>query len=542
MTKTVVTQDINDVAPRQEGAPLSVQERVSPTASEDRFVSVWKEVFRRNDINVNDNFFSIGGDPMIAVEIASRLSQHGISVKISDILIYRTIEKIASHQEVETVKVPVKNKKKPSETRIAPMEKWFFEQHFENPHHYNQSFAFALKRPVDKAMLEEAFRKLLLYHDGLRVGYDESKGTTAVQPEHTMTNFALDEFVFEDHLSLVLEENIDQAATLSKWKGQFDLAKNILMKAAIVKVRHGGSYLLVTAHQLLMDNTSWQIFIKDLYSVYHSLEVGKRPRLLKGTASATTLHDEGSACVESAPDYWEVVHNTPFSIPLDFDTPDWRSGNACRVIGYLEAGPTKFLLGDAHQRYHTTVLVVLNVSLALTLSEWTGADTVVIEQEDSGRHICGMDFSRTIGWLSTLYPLRLALHGESLGQLIESLKAQVDSVPHCDLSYGLQHFQSHTDNESFERSEVRLKYLGALSSDFNNELFDFQPGGELGDVDKENHMTTKLEFLTMVIDGQLLVEIVYNAKAHECKTIERLRKGFFRNLNRVLHHLQTGRS
>ena len=75
----------------------------------------------------------------------------------------------------------------------TPIQRWFFGQQFENPHYYNQSVLFETRRPLDVAILGQAFSRLLEHHDTLRVNYDPETHSFFYNYEHIGNEYAIRE-------------------------------------------------------------------------------------------------------------------------------------------------------------------------------------------------------------------------------------------------------------------------------------------------------------------------------------------------------------
>src|SRR5690606_27244642 len=86
----------------------------------------------------------------------------------------------------------------------------------------------------------------------------------------------------------------------------------------------------------------------------------------------------------------------------------------------LSQEQTKQLLQESNRAYNTQVNDILLTALGLTLSEVTGIHTNYIVLEGHGREeIDGrIDITRTVGWFTTMYPVRLEV-SEELGNSIK---------------------------------------------------------------------------------------------------------------------------
>ena len=106
--------------------------------------TIWSEIF---PIGVDDDFFYVGGDSILAIQLIYRAKEEGFRLSLKDIFTYRTIRKIAT---------AIKRTKKagPSLSYVpfigsfplSPLQKNLFEN-WTDPHSFNQfvriSFSFS---------------------------------------------------------------------------------------------------------------------------------------------------------------------------------------------------------------------------------------------------------------------------------------------------------------------------------------------------------------------------------------------------------------
>jgi non-ribosomal peptide synthase protein (TIGR01720 family) len=110
------------------------------------------------------------------------------------------------------------------------------------------------------------------------------------------------------------------------------------------------------------------------------------------------------------------------------------------AVAQLAADHTTTLLHDAGQAYHTTVEEML---LAALLQALWRCDVPAVRQVDVESHgrehpLAGVDISRTAGWFTTVFPLRLAVAGDApSGALLLGVKEQYRAVPWRGFHYGV---------------------------------------------------------------------------------------------------------
>ncbi|WP_139134486.1 non-ribosomal peptide synthetase, partial [Bacillus velezensis] len=118
------------------------------TEMETLLSDIWQEVLGLDQVGVSDNFFTLGGDSIKGIQMASRLNQHGYKLEMKDLFQHPTIEELVSYVERTEGKQadqgPVEG-----EADLTPIQRWFFERNFTDKHHWNQSVMLHAKDGFD---------------------------------------------------------------------------------------------------------------------------------------------------------------------------------------------------------------------------------------------------------------------------------------------------------------------------------------------------------------------------------------------------------
>lgn len=502
---------------------------------EQLLVNAWEEVLGEKHLSVTDNFFELGGDSIKAVQIVMRLLNKGLSLRVKDILTYHTIEQISLHAEIADAVNKYEQGIVSGTKGLTPIEAWFFAQAFENPGYFNQSVLLRLNRKVDTGLLQEAFQKLIEHHDGLRMNYDPERKVMFYNNEHLKGPFTIEAHSCSSAAVSGLCQHI---------KRRFDITSSLLIKAAIIKVNGVDELLFITAHHLVVDGVSWRILLEDLHAVYTALEKAEAINLPHKTATLIDWEEKLAAYAVSDAArqneaYWNDMEGIAFSLPVDEAASDWKVKHLGVIQHTLDEQKTEFLLKEAHKIYKTDVPILLNTALALTLQQWTGQNTFVVEQENYGRHLENIDTSRTVGWFTAMYPVKIELRNDSLGNHIKAIKELIRKLPEQGLGYGILTYYRRPHYGKQQLTEVRFNYLGQFEKELNNDMFTYTDASAGSDVDPENVMTTKLELISMVIAGRLIMEARYNGKAHKEATIRWFMDAFFNNLALIFEHIKS---
>ena len=508
---------------------------------ENVMVDVWQNVLAEKEIGITDNFFELGGDSIKAVQIASRLFDKNIAVNVKDILTYQTIERLSLYAEITDNTNQYEQGIVEGEVGLNPIQKWFFEQNFENPNFYNQSVLLEFKKPINKEFLQKTFNILIKHHDGLRLNYNPEKKIMFYNNTHLDNEFVIEEYSPDKNNSTPSQTDKQITNLCQKVKNSLDIINTLLIKAAIIK-KAKSDLLFITAHHLIIDGVSWRILLEDLYKVYRDLINGQNIQLPKKTASLKEwyeklrLYSEREA-IKQEISYWRETDDSKFRIQSNNIINTCFVKHVGKISSHLDANETEFLLKDAHKVYNTNVEILLVTALVRTLEEWTGNNEIVVEMESHGRHLTDIETSRTTGWFTSLFPVKFVLDKDDIGESIKQVKEKIKKIPGNGIGYGILKYLNNVDIETF-LFDVRFNYLGQFSKELNNDVFNYSSFDTGSEIDSENSISYHIEINCMVINGELNMEINYNSNVIKGETIKRLNEKYFEHLNQIINHLR----
>lgn len=64
-------------------------------SSEEKLLQIWKNILKTDDIDINDNFFNIGGDSVLAITMQIEAIKYGLEFEYSDIFSFPTIKQLS---------------------------------------------------------------------------------------------------------------------------------------------------------------------------------------------------------------------------------------------------------------------------------------------------------------------------------------------------------------------------------------------------------------------------------------------------------------
>ncbi|PLX88596.1 MAG: hypothetical protein C0614_02395, partial [Desulfuromonas sp.] len=494
-----------------------------------QLATVLAEVIGIGQLGIEENFFAAGGDSIKAIIAVSRIRAVGLEAKVIDLFEKPTVRELA--RVVRPQQQKVKRSRPTGVVPMNPAEVWFFATQPSHPAHFNQSVLLAATAPLDQYALLKALQALVDHHDSLRARYRQ-------QPEDLMEKRIL----ANDQATLQIVELDDGHVEKQLWAQVEKLYSGLALYDQplfnFVLFRSAeGDRLFMTLHHLLVDGVSWRILIEDLELAYQSALSGKTIRLPMATASVAewslALHDLATGgTLKTDQNFWvkeqEAVAQLKMVQPGSFADKKTLSLE-------FDCDFTRQLCQKANQAYGTRTdeLLIAAFCKALTREEQRGR--VGLTLEGHGREpLVDCDVSRTVGWLTSLWPQRIEITCHDPGDLVKEVKAQLRAVPSGGLSYGLLNCLS-LENLSPPASRIGFNYLGEFGSAaeaFFSVSTEPLPA-EISPAVKAWHL---LDLSALVSNDRLQVHLHYDASYFSSEEASAIRSAFAEWLDKIVSH------
>ncbi len=518
------------------------QEFVAPrTPTEELLAGIWCEVLGVDRVGVHDDFFALGGDSILSIQVISRARNAGVEITPRMLFQNPTVEELAAVAG-HSIGVHASQAAVEGHVLLSPIQRWFLEGSTVDAHHFNQSMLLEVTAGTHADLLEEALGELVGHHDALRLRFELIDGAWRQHCDAQIGPFMLERVDLSGHpnwLSLLQEH-------AGRIQAGLDLCAGPLVRACWFDLGGGQARLLLVAHHLVIDWVSWSILFEDLGLVYSQLRDGLVVQLPAKTSSfqawSQRLTDFASSPELNAElEYWSGVRSaTP--LPLDYRDGLNRVGSTDVVGAQLDRSSTASLLRDVPPIYRTQINDVLLAALGRAVSSWAGSTKVLVNLEGHGREdlFDDIDLSRTIGWFTSLFPVCLDLEDVvDPGETLISVKEQLRTVPGRGIGFGLlRHL--HPDSSVREMlaasAELSFNYLGQSSSAVSASMFRVLSearGWERSPDAQRDHV---LDVVAQVVDGELQVGFTFSRDLHERSTIEVLVTAFLAELRTLIKH------
>ncbi len=509
--------------------PDLATELVGPrTENETRLARIWEELLGVQLVGVEDNFFDLGGDSLLALRSIVRANGVGMNLAPISIFRHQTIAELAQAAEAVGQSGSADQEVVTGPTPLTPAQLRFLnERHTPDPHQWNVSTLVYAER-LSKSALKSAVEALVWHHDALRLRLWQEDGRWRQEIAAPSG-----EIPFESHDLSGLSTPARRAAIeriCSRLQESFELAQGPLLRVAHFDCGSDQpDRLFVTIHHFAVDGLTFPVFWEDLEQAYQQAAEGNNvslpPKTTPFRAWAMQLEDlvQTQRVVGTVEEWVRLPWNEVARLPADFETrPGDNTNDSTAALALeLSAQDTQRLLDSRFQPAH-----VIITALARCLSSWTSSRTVLVDVLSHGRDavLDGVNLSRTVGFTLSYNPLVLShptWHGTS--QTLGSIVDQIDRGPEgftFELLRFLARDQGLRDRLSeLPRAELLFNYAGSEAGLGDDALW--RPATEpTGDEESPRGTRQYPVAVRATLTPNLLLTFVYSTRLHTAATIE----------------------
>ncbi|MEU8248908.1 amino acid adenylation domain-containing protein [Nonomuraea sp. NPDC048916] len=413
-------------------------ERVPPRTPEERLLAdLWRQVLGVAVVGVHDDFYALGGDSILALQIAGRARAAGLPVQPRDVLTSSTIARLAEAGARAAGDEPGGDEPgvpaDPLRAPLTPIQRWFLDVAASNPGRIDQYALLELSGPVDPNRLADAVRLLLETHPMLRsrLTGDGWFEVCPVPDDGLVETIDLADVAPERHAERVQE--IAWAA-VRDWP----LDRPPRIRFFLLNRGHGRPpWLLVAAHHLATDAVSWQVIFDDLAAI--ATGTPPRPVATGFPAYARALADYASSprALAQRP-YWRAIQGgatTRLPAAPMADPGDLLSEEVVRCR--LERDATGVLLARAGGH---DIMASLLGALSWAFGGWVPDGELAVMRLHHGRtlpHLPQADLSRAVGWCTGMHPVLLPVRGAgSPADAAARMAGRLTEVPDDGVGFG----------------------------------------------------------------------------------------------------------
>ncbi|MFJ8536919.1 amino acid adenylation domain-containing protein [Streptomyces sp. NPDC093591] len=470
--------------------------REPATEAERELCGLFAEVLGLDRVGADDGFFELGGDSILAMQLASRARHAGLTFTSRDVFACRTPERLARL----AARSPLAHSAgSPTADGVGGVA-WTPVMRMLGDGVAGAGFAqwAVVGAPPDltQDVLAAGLAALVEAHDMLRVRVEPGRLVVgepgSVDPSALVTR--------AEAAGRRLDEAVQDAARGAVER--LDPAAGVVVQAVWVD---GGpdrpGRVVVAVHHLAVDGVSWRILLPDLQAACEAVAAGRAPRVEPVAVSFRRwagLLEESALSAERVGELaaWKaIVGQEDRPVGARGLAPGRDAGGAVRSRSWVAPkAETSVLIGRAPKEFHCGAHEVLLAGLAGAVARWHGEDALLVDVESHGRHpVDGADVSRTVGWFTSVHPVRLDVTGIDLadvvsggaaaGRLLKVVKEQSRAVPGDGLGYGLLRYLNRETGPILAvlpSPRIGFNYLGRFAVDDHNGVRAWQLAGDIG--------------------------------------------------------------
>lgn len=519
---------------------IVASDKQAVTSTQQQLLAIWQHIFKRDAIGMDDNFFSLGGDSITAMDMAAKAAHEQLFFHGTDLFLYPTLEKLSAFCEEKKESQPTDIQLYPTQ-RFAwlPIQQWFFDYQLPEINQFSQSFVFCLSADVSAAHLKCAFEHVLTHHKAFSLRFDRQQKE---QYYGTKPHYQLTQHDMRAWPSTQIEASLAQHYTAATT--QLEVTESLW-----VVVNHfqlpTKQRVQITVHHLIIDGISWRVLVQDINQVLSAL-------LAKKTAVLPDYQDYslwGQALLQYAQHIPQDTINR-YQRQLEkikhclTQSPQWHTVSTERAQCHdvLSQTVTTALFSQALKAKGSHINGLLLGALYHAFSDIFSTTHLPVVMESHGREALDspVTCTQTMGWFTALYPVLLMSEQQgalsSVHEAISLAQKTLDAIPKRGFDYfPLRYLTDNPlDHAAFDAIPVKFNYLGHFPSDETAPMQLLQQN-YLGTFSEKNPLTHLLDIECAVIQGQFHCTVFYASDVFDQQAVHDLLQRFMGNLVSLIH-------
>ncbi|WP_460724072.1 amino acid adenylation domain-containing protein, partial [Nocardia heshunensis] len=420
--------------------------RAPATPIEEIVAQIFGEVLRVVRVGVDDDFFELGGNSLIATQVAARLGA-ALDTRVPVRMLFEaaTVEALAARIEShvgEGARSALVRRERPNEVplSLAQQRMWFLNRFDTASAVYNIPVAIRLSGELDIAALQVAVIDVIDRHESLRTVFPETahgpvqRVLDAAQIVPDLTPVPVTESNLIDHL-------VELATTA------FDVTDEVPLHAALFELSETEYILGMVVHHISADGWSMGPLARDVMVAYAARTSWEAPAWAELPVQYADYalwqrevlgsEEDPESLIAKQIRYWaDALADLPDELVLPADRS--RPGVASYQGGtypFAISAQTQQALVDLGRRHNASLFMVMHSALAVLLARLSGTSDIAIGTPVHGRGEAALD--DLIGMFVNTLVLRTEVDGsETFADLLaRSRDADLHAFAHADVPF-----------------------------------------------------------------------------------------------------------
>jgi len=511
--------------------------------TEHLLAEIWQELLRVEKAGVHDNFFELGGNSLLGIRMIAVISRaFDAHLTVRALFRYTTIATLAAYIQQQDKRsrqqITAQPHTMPKPLSFSQERLWFIHS-MEGSEHYHIPVVLQLKGRPDSNALQYALQSVINRHEVLRTVICEQDGT-GYQQLLPQNSWQLEETAGSHNTQEAINSFIYRP---------FDLKKDHMLRASLLKQSDSEHTLVITVHHIAADAWSMALILKEFAAYYNEATTGQPsglpelPLQYADYAIWQRTYVSGEV-LSSGQQYWKkkLAGIEPLNLPTDYPRPAVQSKKGA-VTTFSIGKEVAEKLHQLSKQQETTLYVTLLSAFKVLLFRYTGQQNICIGTPVAGRR--QPELESMAGFFVDTLPLYSKLQADgSFNTLLQEVKeALLEGYEHQDLPFE-KIVEAVSDNRDLSRTPL-FQAMFVLQD--APDMADVQMNGltlSPGDIE---HKISKFDITAAVTEKQdeLSVELEYSTDLFCHDTIERMAGHFEQLLQSIaldsaqsLHRLQ----
>ncbi|TCP57969.1 amino acid adenylation domain-containing protein [Tumebacillus sp. BK434] len=508
------------------------------TPLEEQLAAIWSDLLGVQEVGAFDSFFALGGHSLLATQMISRVRhQFGIDLPLG-VLFERpqlaefaeriAVEADAADRQALLPPITAGPRDKALPLSYAQQRLWFLDQLDAGSSAYNLPTVVQLNGPLNRPALEATFQEIVRRHEALRTNLIsvDGDGQQVIQADV--------------HLPLPLRDlsgfsKAEQEAELKRMIAEeaerpFQLALDLLVRAALFKLEDEAHVLVLTMHHIVSDAWSMGVMLQEVTLLYEAFAAGHAsplPELSIQYADYALWQRQHltGAVLDEQLSYWKQVFagDLPLlELPTDRPRPPVQTYRGAVRPFTLSAGLTGKLLSFS-QGEGSTLFMTLFAAFNTLLHRYSSQEDLIVGTPIANRRQAEVE--ALIGFFVNTLALRTDLTGNpTFRELLQRVKSSaLGAYAHQDLP-----FEMLVDELKLERDMSRTPLFQVMFVLQNAPLSGLRAGElNLQPLELEAN-TAKFDLLLSMMETEqgMTAQFEYNTDLFDSATIDRMAAHF----------------
>ncbi|WP_232665726.1 non-ribosomal peptide synthetase [Pseudonocardia sp. TRM90224] len=402
----------------------------------------------------DDDFFALGGDSILSITLVARARAAGLTLRPRDVFVHRTVAGLAAAAQHAVPAVMEAPAAALGSVPASPIMQLLRAQR--RPiGRFAQARYLTVPAGTAPERLAAALAALHDRHAALRARLVERDWMLDVPADGTPPDLQCVDLrgVPEGEWGPLLAAAADSAA------GTLDPAAGRMVAAVWFDAGDRPGRLLLLVHHLVVDAVSWTVLLPDLVAAVEGHELPPVPMSLRGWARGLAAADRTAELP-----LWEAALDG-----VEAPFPQVRGQSPATHVVEVPAEMTTLLTTVVPERSGAGVTDVLLAALGVALER---PQPFLVAVEGHGREeqvVPGADLSRTVGWLTSVYPVRCggapaagATPEQAAADAVRHVRDRVAALPDRGIGYGL--LRSAGRLAEHPEPQVGLNYFGRTAT------------------------------------------------------------------------------